>query len=64
MAVVPPDTPVVSCEFQHPSYVYVNVVVILYICVCIYFIKTFKLFSKYRFTVSKYEEIPLVGQSS
>lgn len=64
MGVVPPDYPSADYHFQHPDYLYVNIVLILYLLLLLYFVKTFNFFSKSRFTVSRYEEIPLGGGNS
>lgn len=64
MGVFPPNNDIPDANFAHPNYVYINVIIILYIFVVLYILKTFRIFNRFRFTVSKYEEIPLVGSSS
>lgn len=59
IAPVPDSVPV--SVYAHPDYVYVNIIIIVYVCLFLYILKTFRVFSRYRFTLSRSEEIPLVG---
>lgn len=62
MSVAPPDSDGSVCVYSHPHYLYINIIILLYISLFIYFVKTFRILCSDRFTFTRSEEIPLVAR--